>query len=109
MSDANDAEALRRVDGLIELLTAADEPYWLAVNVMGAARDALVTSLTACHHYRIWAALTDRYELKPDERPEAVAQMQRAALEWLAASDDAAARERYFDKWLFDVLGFERD
>jgi hypothetical protein len=71
MSDANEAEALRRVDALIESLPAADEPYWVGVDVMGAASDALVTSLTASHHYRVWAALTDRYELKPHERAEA--------------------------------------
>jgi hypothetical protein len=100
LSDANEADTLRRVDALIELLPASDEPYWVAVDVMGAASGALVTSLTASHHYRIWAGLTDRYELKPDERPETVAEMLQAASEWLTVKDDAGARRSYFDKWL---------
>lgn len=108
MSDADEAGALRRVDVLIESLVEADEPYWVAIEVMGAASDALVTSRTASHHYRMWAALTDRYELEPNERAKAVADMQRAASEWLRIKDDSDARERYFDKWLYDRLGYER-
>ena len=87
----------------------ADEPYRVAVEVSNAASEALLTSLTACQHYRTWAALEDWDELTPDERPEAVAAMRRAATQWLIVKEDAAARERYFDDWLYDVLGYRRD
>lgn len=109
MSDADEAETLRRVNALVESLAEADEPYRVAVEVIGAASGAAATSITASHHYRVWAALTDRYELKPDAWAEAVADMQRAALEWLGTEDNPDARARYFDKWLHDVLGYERD
>lgn len=109
VSGADEDETIRRVDDLIETLPEADDPYWVAIEVMGAASEALVTSRTAVHQYRLWAALTDRYELRPNERREAVADMRRAALEWLEVKDDPDARARYFETWLYDVLGYERD
>jgi hypothetical protein len=108
-SDAEEAETLKRVDGRIAEVLTADEPYWAAVAVADAASESLVTSNQASHHYRIWMALTDRYELKPDERREAVADMQRAATEWIAANADDAARARWFDQWLYRELGFNRE
>lgn len=109
MSDADEAVMLRRADALVATLPAASEPYWVATEIMAAVSGALITSLTACHLYRMWAALTDWYELKPDERPEAVATMRRAATEWLEVKDDPAVRGEYFDRWLHDELGYSRD
>lgn len=51
-----------------ESLLSADEPYWIARSVGGAAGDALVTSLIACDLFHLWRRLTDWYELKPDDR-----------------------------------------
>jgi hypothetical protein len=71
----------------------------VASDIGDTASEALVTSITACHHYRMWRELTDWYELKPDERSQAVAAMRRAATDWLSVKDDAAAQERYFERW----------
>jgi len=99
MSDADEAETLARVDALAESLPTADEPYWTAVDVASAASDALVTSLIACDLYHLWMGLTDWYELKPDDRPAAVAAMRRAARGWAVVKDDSAARTAYFKSW----------
>jgi hypothetical protein len=99
MSDADEAETLAKVDALLESLLTANEPYWTAVEVMSAASDALITSLTACDLYRLWSGLTDWYELKPDDRAAAVAAMRRAATEWQAVKDELAARDAYFKNW----------
>ena len=106
--EADEGDALRRIDALVESLPAADEPYWVAVEIMGVASEALVTSIRACQHYEIWAALTDRYELKSDERPQAVAAIRRAAAEWLGVKDDPVASDEYFDQWLYEILGYRR-
>jgi hypothetical protein len=98
MSDADEAETLERVDALLESLQTADAPYWTANDVMSAASDALVTSLTACDLYHLWSRLTDWYELKPDDRAAAVAAMRRAATEWPAVKDDPAARDALFQE-----------
>ena len=108
-SDADEGDTLRRIDELVATVSNADEPYWVAVEIMGVAGEALVTSVVACHHYRMWAALTDRYELEPDERPDAVADIRRAAMEWLVVKDDPAGRDCYFVRWLYDVLGYDGD
>jgi hypothetical protein len=56
----------------------------------------------------MWSALTEWYELKPDERPEAVATMRRAAEEWLVIAADSEARDAYLARWMFDMLGLDR-
>jgi len=99
MSDANEAETLARVAALAASVTTADEPYWAAVDVASAASDALVTSLIACDLYHLWMGLTDWYELKPDDRPAAVAAMQRAASDWAAVKDNRVDRTAYFKSW----------
>lgn len=105
MTDADEAETLARVGALVETLLTADEPYWMAVDVMSAAGDALVTSLTACALYQLWSGLTDWYELKPDDRAAAVAAMRRAAREWPGIKDAPAARDAYFESWSEVISG----
>ena len=56
----------------------------------------------------LWGALTDWVEVRPAETAQAEAAMRRAAHEWLALPDDAGARRAYFDRWLYDELGYER-
>lgn len=90
----------RRIDEAIEALPEAEDRYWAATDIAAVAEDGITISLAACHHYRIWSELTDWYELKPAERRAALAAMQRAAVEWLAAKDDAGKRADYFDGWL---------
>jgi len=57
-------------------------------------------SVRASRVYELWAGLTDRYELAPDEeRRETEALMRRAASGWLAVNQDSVAPDTYLDRW----------
>ena len=107
-SEPQDSATWEKLGALMTQIATATEPYWLGIDVMGCVVDAITVSATANSVYLIWAELTDRYELKVEERPEAEAEMRRAASEWLAIRHDAVARERYLDRWRYDICGYER-
>ena len=90
-----------------------EQAYWLGSDVSSrdclGSSDAMVASTDVTHGYLIWAALTDRWELKPDERAEAASAMRDAASEWLTVKDNAAARHAYLDRWMYEICGYERD
>jgi len=96
------------LDDRIVAVATADEPYWVACEVQGYAVDYLTESIVASRLYQIWAALTDRYELRPAERDDACAEMRRAAHGWSAVKDEPGEREAYLDHWQYDILGYER-
>jgi hypothetical protein len=96
------------LDRRVAAVATAPDPYEAALEVTNCAVDHLVTSLVASRLYQIWAALQDRFEQREGEAPEALAAMRRAAAEWRAAKDDAAAREAYLDHWQYGVLGYDR-
>ena len=56
----------------------------------------------------IWGALTDWVEQKPAEAEQAESSMIRAAQEWLSLPETDEAQRAYFDRWLYDELGYER-
>ena len=56
----------------------------------------------------LWGALTDWVELKPAEMAKAEAAMRRAAQEWLTLPDDVEMQRAYFDRWLYEEVGYER-
>jgi hypothetical protein len=56
----------------------------------------------------LWGALTDWVEAKPDEAIQAESAMRRAAQEWLVLPDNAEAQREYFDRWLYEEIGYER-
>ena len=56
----------------------------------------------------LWGALTDWIEVRPAETDRAELAMRRAAREWLSLLDDGEARREYFDRWLYDEMGYER-
>jgi len=56
----------------------------------------------------LWGSLTDWVQSKPHETPEAEAAMRRAAREWLEVSRDKLRWRRYFDRWLYDEMGYAR-
>ena len=108
MDETSATEMWERVDSLMVRIADAEEPYLLGTEVGGCVMDEIVKSVVASRVYRLWGSLTDMYELRPEERREAEALMRRAATEWLAVRDDDAARDKYFDRWLYNVCGHDR-
>ncbi|HEU5370908.1 MAG TPA: hypothetical protein VFU51_00810 [Gaiellaceae bacterium] len=49
--------------------------------------------------YVVWAALTDIWELTPDNRDEAEGLMREAAKEFLAVSDSTSDLDAYLSRW----------
>ncbi|MFF2997236.1 hypothetical protein ACFVTC_22150 [Streptomyces sp. NPDC057950] len=109
----NDSEAFRAaVRACAEVILRDDaSPYEPALEIMGLASgghpvndgDDADTGLVS-----IFGELTDWAELRPEETGQAEAQMVTAAREWRAVEGDQEAETRYFDRWLYDILGFER-
>ncbi|MEU8217972.1 hypothetical protein AB0C47_19610 [Micromonospora taraxaci] len=100
---------LERSRDLAEQILRVDDPYDLGLQFMGRMLDLTDIGEYAVSMYCLWGALTDRVELKPDEEDRALAEMARAAREWLAVDHgDSDAIRRYFDYWLYDVCGYER-
>ena len=56
----------------------------------------------------IWGALTDWVEVKPEETEQAHEAIRRAAREWLLLADDPGVQEAYFQRWVYEELGYER-
>ena len=108
MAEELDPETHRRLNALMAKIASAREPYWLGIEVSGCLYDAIVTSADASRVYQVWGELTDRYELRPEERAETDALMRRAANEWLSVESNAAARDEYLDRWQYDICGHER-
>lgn len=101
-NDPQDLALWDRLDELMVQIASAGEPYAIATEVGGCVLDAITESVAASRVYQVWAKLTDRYELRPDERGETEAVMREAAREWLAVKHDDAARDRYLDHWVDD-------
>ena len=104
MDEPPAAESWERFDHLMAQITTENEPYRLGIDALGCLSDALTRSPVVDRAYRLWGELTDRYELRPEERGATEALMRHAASEWTAAQDDAA-RGRYLDRWLYEVCG----
>jgi hypothetical protein len=96
------------LDALVAQVPSAENPYEVGLAIMSAAVEPMLTPDIASRQYVVWGGLTDWFELKPDERAEALRDMRRAATEWDAVRADPTARDRYFDRWRYDVLGLER-
>ncbi|MFJ7949854.1 hypothetical protein ACIQ6K_40780 [Streptomyces sp. NPDC096354] len=63
----------------------------------------------ACYSLQlIWGALTDWVEFRPAEADQAETHMITAAREWLSIEGDREAEARYFDRWVYDILGYKR-
>jgi cold shock CspA family protein len=54
---------------------------------------------TAGKLHSMWSTLQDWYELRPGDAAQALEAIRQAAAEWPHVMDDAAARDRYYDRW----------
>jgi hypothetical protein len=57
----------------------------------------------------MWGALTDWAEEEGEGILEAEEAMLRAAKEWLELENNEEQREAYFQRWLYDELGYKRE
>lgn len=108
----NDSEAFRAaVRACAEVISRGGAPYEPALEIMGLASGGHpVDEADEVGNWLvpIWGELTDWAELRPAEVRQAEAHMVMAAREWLTVEGDQEAEARYFDRWLYDILGFER-
>lgn len=93
------------------LVAMPGSPYDVATSMWRTAMSAVCSGTEGeqCHGlWLLWGALTDWVERKPSERLVAEDAMRRAANEWLAVVDDEAAWRAYFDRWLYEEIGYPR-
>lgn len=94
----------------MRLIVSRDRPpyragrrIWATAMRHASAADEIMWPL-----WLLWGALTDWVEVNPNEAAQAEAAMRRAAQEWLSLPDDAGARRAYFDRWLYEEMGYGR-
>ncbi|MEU1622340.1 hypothetical protein ABZ479_34220 [Streptomyces sp. NPDC005722] len=93
------------------MLDGVASPYELALEIWGRAMGEWpgADGDEACFSLHLmWGALTDWVELRPTETDQAEAHMITAAREWLTIEGDRQAEAEYFDRWVHDILGYER-
>lgn len=108
MDEWGRADTPEEVEALIAKVPDASDVYDAATHVFGAAIGALDKPGFDSRIYLLWACFTDWVELEPDEETEAVAAMRTAAYDWPRIKDDEAARAKYFDHWMYDVMRVNR-
>jgi len=108
--DAAIAVARRDIEACMRLIVSRrGSAYRAAWRIWGTAMVHATNSNTIMWPlWLIWGALTDWVEQKPAEAEQAESSMIRAAQEWLSLPETDEAQRAYFDRWLYDELGYER-
>lgn len=110
MEDSADFRAAVRAHAAA-MLSGDASPYDAALDIWGLASGEWPEDDgdETCYSLQlIWGALTDWVEVRPAETEQAETNMITAAREWLAIEGDRGAEARYFDRWVHDILGYER-
>ncbi len=104
------AVARRRIETAMRLIVARrGSAYRAGARIWATAMNSAPESTDIMWPlWLLWGALTDWVEVNPEEAEEAESAMRRAAHEWLNLSDNAEAQRGYFDRWLYDEMGYER-
>jgi len=102
--------AKRDIEACMRLIVSRrGSAYRAASRVWGTAmRHATDSEPIMYPLWLLWGALTDWVEQRPAEAELAESAMIRAAQEWLLLPENAEAQGAYFDRWLYDELGYER-
>lgn len=102
--------AKRDIEACMRLIASRrGSAYRAAWRVWGTAmRHATDSDTIMWPLWLMWGALTDWVEQRPAETEQAVSAMARAALEWLSLPENGEIQRAYFDRWLYDELGYER-
>lgn len=93
------------------MLNGDASPYDPALEILGLASRGWPgdDGDEACYSLAlIWGALTDWVELRPAETDRAETHMITAAREWLTIEGDREVEAGYFDRWVHNILGYER-
>lgn len=109
LADAHLGPVTQTVIGVDGASLGKPQTTQVAGDIHGMSAHAMIEVYPAGSMYLIWGEPTDRVELKPDEHDQAIAEMVRAAREWLSldlANHEAVAR--YLDYWVHDVCGYAR-
>lgn len=108
--DAAISVARRDIEACMRLIVSRrGSAYRAAWRIWGTAMVHATDSNTIMWPlWLIWGALTDWVEQKPAEAEQAESSMIRAAQEWLSLPETDEAQRAYFDRWLYDELGYER-
>lgn len=103
-----EAEALAYCQEQMRLMLSGEAaPYDAAWQIFGTALSTLPSPKLMHPLWLIWGSLTDWVENRPEETTAAEAAMLRAAQEWLSLPN-IAAREAYFERWIYDELKYKR-
>lgn len=108
--DAAISVARRDIEACMRLIVSRrGSAYRAAWRIWGTAMVHATDSNTIMWPlWLIWGALTDWVEQKPAEAEQAESSMIRAAQDWLSLPETDEAQRAYFDRWLYDELGYER-
>jgi hypothetical protein len=85
-------------DLFCRLLEADADVYRRAVDVLSGFGHALPEDAPG-RLYAVWGALTDRWELEPEQRPETERVMRDAAREFVAVTGSPCELDGYLTRW----------
>ncbi len=121
MSERSTAAFLASTADLARAVIHADDgwpTYDAGMRFLGMAMEALSPTVGVPAEelsgglYLIWGALTDAMDAPGrggvEQDVAAVAQMKRAAAEWLEALGADSSRRAYLDRWVHEECGYER-
>ena len=91
------------------ILSGEEDPYKAGREIHHRAFIAVPNSKELMWpQWLLWGALTDWVEVKPNEKDQAYEAIRRASREWLTVAHDMTLYKPYFDRWLYEELGYER-
>lgn len=88
-------------DAAVGIVNGSVSPHDGGIKIWGSAMSLESEDTTPL--WLLWANLTDWLEATPDD-PEALKSTADAAADWLAAEDSLGARDRYYHRWLTEIL-----
>jgi hypothetical protein len=110
VGDERDEEELKAVGRDLAAIAAGKvDPYDAGMRLLGASTARVGEAWFSHPLWLLWGGLTDIVDGPADDRVRGDALMVAAASEWLDTPNSDDARRDYFDRWLYDVLGYQRD
>jgi hypothetical protein len=109
MTDDVSTDAIQRIEQAMRAIASHDgSPYRAGLDIWSTAMGHAGSTEWMWPTWLLWGALTDWVEVRPEEKDQAEHAMRRAAREWLSLPAHAEPRRAYFDRWLYDEIGYDR-